>query len=68
MPDVLNDFIDTHIISDLQNEPWGIPATDVATCMQAAINAIRAGGATKQLILVEGTSWTGAWCESTLWL
>lgn len=28
---------------------------------QAAVNAIRATGATSQLILVEGTSWTGAW-------
>lgn len=34
--------------------------------MQAAVNAIRAGGATSQLIMVEGTSWTGAWSECNL--
>lgn len=28
---------------------------------QAAINGIRAAGATKQLILIEGNSYTGAW-------
>lgn len=29
--------------------------------MQAGINGVRSSGATSQLILVEGTSWTGAW-------
>lgn len=29
--------------------------------MQAGINGVRSAGATSQLILVEGTSWTGAW-------
>jgi len=29
--------------------------------MQAGVNGIRAAGATSQLILVSGTSWTGAW-------
>ncbi|KAG8980338.1 hypothetical protein FRC05_005968 [Tulasnella sp. 425] len=52
------------VIFDLQNEPWGIDATVVASMMQAAVNAIRAAGAT-QLILVEGTSWTGAWTWSS---
>jgi len=28
---------------------------------QACIKGIRAAGATSQLILVEGNSWTGAW-------
>jgi endoglucanase len=42
------------------NEPNGIDATVVAGLMQAAITGIRSIGA-KQLILVEGTSWTGAW-------
>ncbi|KAG6862567.1 hypothetical protein C0995_000115 [Termitomyces sp. Mi166 len=51
----------TRVIFDLQNEPNGIDATTVAASMQAAVNAIRAAGATSQLILVEGTSWTGAW-------
>ncbi|KAH0585170.1 hypothetical protein H2248_008426 [Termitomyces sp. 'cryptogamus'] len=49
------------VIFDLQNEPNGIDATTVAAAMQSAVNAIRAAGATTQLILVEGTSWTGAW-------
>ncbi|KAG6847477.1 hypothetical protein H0H93_007872, partial [Arthromyces matolae] len=43
------------------NEPYGIDATTVYSMMQAAVNAIRASGATSQLILVEGTAWTGAW-------
>ena len=33
--------------------------------MQAAVNGIRSSGATSQLILVEGTSWTGAWSTFT---
>jgi len=51
----------SHVIFDLNNEPNGIDATAVYSVMQAAVNAIRASGATSQLILVEGTSWTGAW-------
>ncbi|KAG6851092.1 hypothetical protein H0H93_000972 [Arthromyces matolae] len=49
------------VIFDLQNEPYGIDATVVYSMMQSAVNAIRASGATSQLILVEGTAWTGAW-------
>jgi len=33
----------------------------VAKLNQAAIDGIRAGGATTQYIFVEGNSWTGAW-------
>ncbi len=33
--------------------------------MQAAVNGVRASGATSQLILAEGTSWTGAWTWTT---
>ncbi|KAG8823604.1 hypothetical protein FRC17_009289 [Serendipita sp. 399] len=51
---------DDHVIFDLNNEPWGIPATDAAALMQAGINGIRSIGAT-QTIFVQGTSWTGAW-------
>jgi len=51
----------SHVIFDVMNEPNGIAATTVATLNQAAINGIRASGATTQLILAEGTSWTGAW-------
>ncbi|KAI0077311.1 endoglucanase [Panus rudis PR-1116 ss-1] len=50
-----------NVIFDLQNEPHDVPATTVAGLMQAAINGVRSSGATQQLILVEGTSWTGAW-------
>ena len=52
------------VIFDLQNEPDTIAATTVASVMQAGINGIRAAGAT-QLILVEGTSWSGAWTWTT---
>ncbi|KAF8674667.1 Cellulase (glycosyl hydrolase family 5) [Rhizoctonia solani] len=52
---------DKNVIFDLQNEPWGIDASAVAQLMQAGINGVRSAGATSQLILVEGTSWTGAW-------
>jgi len=50
-----------NIIFDIMNEPNGIAATTVYTLNQAAVNGIRASGATTQLILAEGTSWTGAW-------
>ena len=50
-----------NVIFDIQNEPYGIDATTVASLNQAAINGIRASGATTQLILAEGTSYTGAW-------
>ncbi|EKM78803.1 hypothetical protein AGABI1DRAFT_85704 [Agaricus bisporus var. burnettii JB137-S8] len=50
----------SNVIFDLMNEPNGIDASVVYQCMQAAVNAIRDNGAT-QLIMVEGTSWTGAW-------
>ncbi|KAG9051238.1 hypothetical protein FS837_010525 [Tulasnella sp. UAMH 9824] len=51
---------DSHVIFDLQNEPYGVDASVVASFMQAAVNSIRSAGATN-FILVEGTSWTGAW-------
>jgi len=51
----------THVIFDCMNEPNGIAASTVAALMQACVTGIRASGATSQLILVEGTSWTGAW-------
>ncbi|KZP15293.1 glycoside hydrolase family 5 protein [Athelia psychrophila] len=50
-----------NVIFDCMNEPNGIPAATTFSLMQAAVNGIRAAGATTQLILVEGTSWTGAW-------
>ncbi|KAI0788208.1 endoglucanase [Fomes fomentarius] len=51
----------SNVIFDLQNEPHDIPAQTVFNLMQAGINGVRSSGATSQLILVEGTSWTGAW-------
>ncbi|KAL5486293.1 hypothetical protein ACEPAI_7339 [Sanghuangporus weigelae] len=56
---------DSRVIFDVQNEPNGIDAGDVFDLNQAAIEGIRASGATDQLILVEGTSWTGAWTWTT---
>ncbi|KAK7050930.1 hypothetical protein VNI00_005042 [Paramarasmius palmivorus] len=53
------------VIFDLMNEPHDVPASQVASMMQAGINGIRSAGATQQLILVEGTSWTGAWTWSS---
>lgn len=50
-----------NVIFDCMNEPNGISAATTFSLMQAAVNGIRASGATTQLILVEGTSWTGAW-------
>ncbi|KAI0667907.1 endoglucanase [Trametes maxima] len=56
---------DKNVIFDLQNEPHDIPAQTVFNLMQAGINGVRASGATEQLILVEGTSYTGAWTWTT---
>ncbi|KAJ6513190.1 endoglucanase [Mycena sanguinolenta] len=50
-----------NVIFDVMNEPNTIPASTAFALNQAAVNGIRASGATSQLILVEGTSWTGAW-------
>ncbi|KAF5341952.1 hypothetical protein D9611_001511 [Ephemerocybe angulata] len=50
-----------NVIFDIMNEPNGMDAQVVFNLNQAAVNGIRAAGATTQLILVEGTSWTGAW-------
>ncbi|KAJ6576546.1 endoglucanase [Mycena vulgaris] len=58
-----------NVIFDVMNEPNTIPASTAFALNQAAVNGIRASGATTQLILVEGTpidflvpsAWTGAW-------
>ncbi|KAH6909105.1 endoglucanase [Coprinopsis sp. MPI-PUGE-AT-0042] len=58
---VANEFkSNSRVIFDIVNEPNGMDAKVVFDLNQAALNAIRATGAT-QLILVEGTAWTGAW-------
>jgi len=49
------------VIFDLMNEPYQPTAQVVYEMMQAGVNGVRASGATSQLILVEGTSYTGAW-------
>ncbi|KAI0259894.1 glycoside hydrolase superfamily [Gloeopeniophorella convolvens] len=54
-----------NVMFDVMNEPNGIPASTAFALNQAAVNGIRASGATEQLILVEGTSWTGAWTWTT---
>jgi endoglucanase len=52
---------DSNIIFDTNNEYHDMEQTLVFNLNQAAINGIRAAGATTQLILVEGNSYSGAW-------
>src|ERR1700710_1972419 len=52
---------DTHVIFDTNNEYHDMDNSLVANLNQAAINGIRAAGATAQTIFVEGNSYTGAW-------
>jgi len=54
-----------NVMFDIQNEPYGIDAGTVFNLNQAAVNAIRAAGATTQMIMAEGTSYTGAWTWTT---
>jgi len=56
----------TRVIFDIMNEPYGMDASAAFNLNQAAVNAIRASGATSQLITVEGTAWSGAhsWISS----
>ncbi|CAI7637596.1 unnamed protein product [Penicillium crustosum] len=53
------------VIFDTNNEYHDIDQTIVLNMNQAAINAIRAAGATSQYIFVEGNGYTGAWSWST---
>jgi len=50
----------------IMNEPNTMPTELWAATASAAIQAIRAGGATQQLVLVPGNGWTGAshWLET----
>ncbi|KAJ6032218.1 hypothetical protein N7540_002950 [Penicillium herquei] len=50
-----------NVIFDTNNEFNTEDQTLVLDLNQAAINAIRATGATSQYIFVEGNSWSGAW-------
>lgn len=47
--------------NELDNEYHTMDQTLVLNLNQAAIDAIRAAGATSQYIFPEGNSWTGAW-------
>ncbi|KAF3389545.1 putative endo-beta-1,4-glucanase B [Penicillium rolfsii] len=49
------------VIFDTNNEYHDIDQTLVLNLNQAAIDGIRAAGATSQYIFVEGNAWTGAW-------
>lgn len=52
--------------SDLDNEYHDMDQTLVLNLNQAAIDGIRAAGATSQYIFVEGNSYTGAWTWTTV--
>ncbi|KAJ6029746.1 hypothetical protein N7499_005424 [Penicillium canescens] len=54
------------VIFDTNNEFNSEDQTLVLQLNQAAINAIRAAGATSQYIFVEGNSWSGAWTWPTV--
>lgn len=49
------------VIFDTNNEYHDMDQNLVLNLNQAAINGIRAAGATSQYIFVEGNSWSGAW-------
>ncbi|KAF4605040.1 Manganese dependent endoglucanase Eg5A [Pleurotus pulmonarius] len=49
------------IIFGIMNEPHDVPSIPTwVTSVQAAVNAIRAAGATSQFILIPGSSWSSA--------
>ncbi|PLB46446.1 putative endoglucanase [Aspergillus steynii IBT 23096] len=54
------------VIFDTNNEYHTMDQTHVLNLNQAAINAIRATGATSQYIMIEGNSWSGAWTWVTV--
>ncbi|KAL4973901.1 glycoside hydrolase superfamily [Aspergillus desertorum] len=59
---VASEFADNrNVIFDTNNECHDMDQTLVLNLNQAAINGIRAAGATSQYIFVEGNSYTGAW-------
>ncbi|CAA9964264.1 Glycoside hydrolase family 5 protein [Pyrenophora teres f. maculata] len=49
------------VVFDTNNEFHDMPQDLVFNLNQAAIDGIRAAGATKQIITPEGNSWSGAW-------
>ncbi|CAJ2511298.1 Uu.00g069230.m01.CDS01 [Anthostomella pinea] len=54
-----------NVIFDTNNEYHDMDQTLVLNLNQAAIDGIRAAGATSQTIFVEGNSYTGAWTWNT---
>ncbi|KAF4766379.1 hypothetical protein HAV15_010674 [Penicillium sp. str.  len=56
---------DEKVIFDTNNEYHDLDQTLVLDLNQAAIDAIRAAGATSQYIFVEGNAWSGAWSWTT---
>ncbi|KAK3362349.1 putative cellulase precursor [Lasiosphaeria hispida] len=53
------------VVFDTNNEYHTMSQDLVLQLNQAAINGIRAAGATSQYILVEGNQWSGAWSWNT---
>jgi len=53
------------VMFDTNNEYHDMPGALVASLNQAAINGIRASGATTQWITAEGNAYTGAWTWTT---
>uniref|UniRef100_Q8WZD7 cellulase n=1 Tax=Rasamsonia emersonii TaxID=68825 RepID=Q8WZD7_RASEM len=59
---IASNFADNDgVIFDTNNEYHDMDESLVVQLNQAAIDGIRAAGATSQYIFVEGNSWTGAW-------
>ncbi|OQD67895.1 hypothetical protein PENPOL_c003G01167 [Penicillium polonicum] len=56
---------DEKVIFDTNNEYHDLDQSLVLDLNQAAIDAIRAAGATSQYIFVEGNAWSGAWSWTT---
>ncbi|KAI3401070.1 hypothetical protein diail_214 [Diaporthe ilicicola] len=54
------------VIFDTNNEYHDMDQTLVLNLNQAAINGVRAAGATSQYIFVEGNSYSGAWTWTTV--
>lgn len=54
------------VVFDTNNEYHDMDQTLVLNLNQAAINGIRAAGATSQYIFVEGNSYSGAWTWTTV--
>lgn len=51
-------YAGSRVIFGLMNEPYSLDMTEWAATCQGAINAIRAAGATSQIILIPGTDYT----------